>query len=784
MSFLHPGLAIAGVLAISIPIIIHLLFRQRRRPVVWAAMRFLIEAYKKQRRRLQLEQLMLLILRCLVVLLLALAIARPLLTRAGLLGGLSGGRTVVLLIDNSLAAQTPDSIDGSSDPAIALDRHKSSAKELLGTLSPNDRVALITLARPARAIVLPASSDLDAIGRLIDEIPPTDAPADLPGAVPLIAGVHGAEESGAPQPVSVALLSDFLRGSAELSAALPGIPGADETTMIIATTPRPAPGANTQVVSINPLRAVSLDNDRSPEAGQRSIQARIELRRTGDDLSSPHSVPVRASAVRIDGRPAGPVVSTRARFEPGADTASVGVRIPIDPEDAGDASVRRGASADIIRVAIDDDSIAGDDVALHVLPRREALRVVVIAQRRFGGLPSPDRLAPADWLRLAAQPAEQAPVEVLDLEPAAVDRAALRGLDAALVPRPDLLSDTAWLALREFADAGGLVLITPPAESSVALWADAMVSAFGLSWRIAREPIAYEPPRPLAAEQPDTPLLAFIGAEIDALASSVRINRALPLEALPDDAQALLTIDAPTGPTPLLLVAPPGGGDEDDRPRGGQSRGLLAYLSVAVDLNWSDLPAKPLMVPLIQELLRQGVGAAAGGGASMAGRTPDLPAGATTTNAEPPARQPISAQLAGDDPSIDDSGVIVRAGLYTALDASGRPVAPIAVNADRRAGDVAGNQPEGVREWLAGLLPPGVDASTRVLLVEPGGFTERGDAESTASGGAFALLLLALLAALLETVLARLFSHAQRDTPGLQSAETAMRPSAGKGAEA
>ena len=59
MSFVTAGLAIAGVIGVLIPIVIFLLWRQRRTPVPWAAMRFLLEAFRKHRRRLQIEQLLL-----------------------------------------------------------------------------------------------------------------------------------------------------------------------------------------------------------------------------------------------------------------------------------------------------------------------------------------------------------------------------------------------------------------------------------------------------------------------------------------------------------------------------------------------------------------------------------------------------------------------------------------------------------------------------------------------------------------------------------------------------
>ncbi|MFQ5506452.1 MAG: BatA domain-containing protein, partial [Planctomycetota bacterium] len=76
MSFLHGGLlGLAGLF--SVPLIIHLLNKRRFQVVPWAAMEFLLNAYKRNRRRLRLESLLLLLLRCMIPVLLALAVARP-----------------------------------------------------------------------------------------------------------------------------------------------------------------------------------------------------------------------------------------------------------------------------------------------------------------------------------------------------------------------------------------------------------------------------------------------------------------------------------------------------------------------------------------------------------------------------------------------------------------------------------------------------------------------------------------------------------------------------------
>ena len=62
---------------VSVPIIIHLLQRRRFRKVQFSAMEFLERALRRTRRRVLLEDMLLLLLRTLAVLFLILALARP-----------------------------------------------------------------------------------------------------------------------------------------------------------------------------------------------------------------------------------------------------------------------------------------------------------------------------------------------------------------------------------------------------------------------------------------------------------------------------------------------------------------------------------------------------------------------------------------------------------------------------------------------------------------------------------------------------------------------------------
>src|SRR5438093_2342045 len=74
--FTTPGAALlAAAGAAAIPIIIHLLHRNRYRIVHWAAMRFLLSAQRKNTKRMRLEQWILLAVRTGMVLLMVLAMA-------------------------------------------------------------------------------------------------------------------------------------------------------------------------------------------------------------------------------------------------------------------------------------------------------------------------------------------------------------------------------------------------------------------------------------------------------------------------------------------------------------------------------------------------------------------------------------------------------------------------------------------------------------------------------------------------------------------------------------
>ena len=187
LSLLHPGLFIAGLLCIAIPILVPLL-RRKYRPVTWGSMRFLEQAYKKRRRLITVQQLLLLLTRCALIACIAAAVG-AIVIGSGTVGQQS--KTVAIIIDNSI-----HSAEQLTSGQSSLEYQQSRALELLSTLDPSrgDRAALITAAGPARGDAIPATGELVLILSRIAALSPTDADRDLSGAMQLVESLHSTEE--------------------------------------------------------------------------------------------------------------------------------------------------------------------------------------------------------------------------------------------------------------------------------------------------------------------------------------------------------------------------------------------------------------------------------------------------------------------------------------------------------------------------------------------------------------------------------------------------------------
>lgn len=773
MTFLNPILAAAGLACIAIPIIIHFLMRRRRKPVMWAAMRFLLEAYRQHRRRLRLEQLLLLAARCLLIALVALALGRPLLGAAGFLGG-RGAVTLYLLVDNGLASSAQ-----SEAGKPALDRHKAAAISLLDQLdsAAGDRAALVALGGPAQALVAPPSSNAGAVRELVSALTPTDSQTDLAGAL----GAVRAALNASPEPdggrTVVVILSDFLTGSADLDRKLgeiaedAGLKARDVRFM--ASRPAERGASNVTITGLEPVRPVVIAHRRGDsETAPQQSAVRVSLRRSGPGVGEAAATTVRVGIQTDPTGHAAPTPGGQAvvRWAPGQTEATAAASV-----DVGSIRPDAAGGSVVLTATIDNDAVPGDNTWRRPVELRQALRVGIVAPRRAGAASGLLQFEAADWLRVALQPtdpsAAEAEIDIAQIEPGSVDAGRLSGLDAAIIARPDMLPEGSWRRLRGFADSGGLIVVIPPAQATVHLWPDAMSRELGLPWTAGREARAFTPPAAISAQSaPSLPgqsrdMLALLGPELTDLVGPVRVHKALPVEAA-DGAAALLRL---ADGSPFLLASIPGVKDAaaPDAPAASQ-RGLVVLLTTALAFEWTDLQAKPLMVPLVQELVRQGVGRARGSWADLAGAAPEAPARSVEL------RSPDAGRGAVKVASGRAQQPLRSAGLWRAVDDRGASRGVVAINADPSAGRADPQPPAAVAAWLGAGL-----SGAEVQWLEPKALAGEG---ATAGGALKAaldrgedrgrlvlpLLVAALLVAVVELALARWFSHAVvRPTSGV-----------------
>ncbi|MBI3271812.1 MAG: BatA domain-containing protein [Planctomycetes bacterium] len=158
-------------LAGAIPIIIHLLNRQKYRRIKWAAMEFLLRAVQKTRRRLQLENLLLLALRVGILVLLAAALAQPVLKQTALSALIARDTHFVLVLDNSYSMGYQKS--GQRTP---FDRAKSAAGAILNQIdiAKGDKVSLVLLSDAPTLLMADPSVQVDLAKKRIAELALSD----------------------------------------------------------------------------------------------------------------------------------------------------------------------------------------------------------------------------------------------------------------------------------------------------------------------------------------------------------------------------------------------------------------------------------------------------------------------------------------------------------------------------------------------------------------------------------------------------------------------------------
>ena len=161
LGFLVPAFLV-GLAAIAIPVIIHLLNKERKEVVRFPSLMFLERIPYRAIRRQTIRHPLLLALRALAILLLVAAFARPFLERGKNLAATTpGGTERVILLDRSY----------SMGYGNRWSRAVAAARSEIAAAGPGDRISLVTF--DERATILPGGeSQSGALSRALDSLRP------------------------------------------------------------------------------------------------------------------------------------------------------------------------------------------------------------------------------------------------------------------------------------------------------------------------------------------------------------------------------------------------------------------------------------------------------------------------------------------------------------------------------------------------------------------------------------------------------------------------------------
>lgn len=569
-------LMLAGLAAVALPVIVHLISKRKFDVVSWGAMRFL-ELGRRTRRRIRIEELLLMLMRMAMLALLVLALARPWAQGGWFTRFADGGRRdVVLVLDSSYSMGW----EGKAVTPHAAARQW--ALDFLDELNTGDTVTLLDARDQVANPLETPTSNLDLVRQAIDGL---SAPAGSSNLAE--ASAQGLQTLSQTENLSrqVVVLTD--RQAWPWNAD-------DQAAWLRFDELRQQPAVEPQVF------VVDVTGDEAADPTNFAV-GRLELSR---ELTVPgFPIRVRTSIQQFGG------VTTRRKvyFEVNGqrlDEKTVSVNVPPNSSVPVQFEHRfEGRGSNVISVVLDTDNLPGDNRSDAAVVVTEGVPVLVV-----DGDPSRDPVRSETFFVEAALSASgnRSPwVRTTNVAWHDFSARDLKGQDVVILCNVPRLDAVQLGALRDFVAAGGGLIIAPGDQIDVAFYnsqladpAAPLVSAtFG---GIRREEDTELLPVNVAADSLEAAWLARFrpGTGIDFLQARFArwwalepITFVAPLEdeLVPSarDADVVALLDTRD---PFLTSHSFG-------------KGMVLQLAVPLDADWSTLPAKNDFVPFLHEMV-------------------------------------------------------------------------------------------------------------------------------------------------------------------------------------
>ena len=654
MNFLNVAL-LGGTAALSIPILIHLFHKSRFKIVKWGAMHLLEAVLRTNQKRIQIEQWILLAIRCAIPALLALAMARPLWQGARNLIGDAKTSTVVLL-DNSYSMEAGRS--GTSSYVIARDE----TLRLINELRPGSEVHVVLMGEGGRGLLDTPSYDVSRVTPALSKTTAGFGTARVPGALDFAAGTFDGMHESTRQLV---VLTDFQRVSFP----------ATEDALIGRALDRlkkqqVAPNITFwdvgQEVKEN-VAIESLDFSRLMIGVGQKMQIRANLRNYGDANHADLRV-----TLKVDGKDKaasqvalGPRAKAQVLFTQVFDTAG----------------------SHVVEVSTEPDVLAADNTFLASVPVRDHVPVLLV-DGALGATPD-DIKSETGYLQIALSPFASGKVELSDLiETRVVTDAALSAkqiAESAVVVLANVrkLTPEQMKALEDFVKNGGGLLVFPGDHTDTTWWNGPFASLAPLPLGgIAGELKEGVQGIGIAGQRFENPALELFNDPRNGSMSEASIKVWFKMKA---PAQT-------GGPLDPVVLARLDSGDPFLAERA-VGQGRVIACATAADADWGNLPARPFYLPLVQRLcvyLASNVYPPRNleVGQQLVSFLPGSAAGKKATLTGPENAAVEIPVVKKGERGVVEYGPIFQPGLYT-LVPPGLPPIHYVVNADRKESDLA-----------------------------------------------------------------------------------------------
>lgn len=566
MTFLN-AILLAGAAAFLIPLIIHLLNKRRVINVRWGAMHLLHEALRQKKRNVRIEQLLLLLTRIAIPIVLALCLARPVMSWLATLPGLSKTSLIVVL-DNSFSMRAP------AASGTVRDKLRDDLRRVLGSLPRGSDASVIMAGQPPHLLLDQPTTTLEVIDDKLQGEASLAGPASLNDAL-MLAAAESKRMGNAAQ--EIIIMSDFQQSDWKSLAdggtlpALEALKQGDRKPLLTFYRVAGDLQENIAVVSLEPSSFVV--------ARDQTVGLRARIQNHGQRAYQDIAVHLEADGARVR--------STRVSIAPNAETVlSLTHAFPT----AGDHS---------LTVRVEGDAFPDDNAASIVLPVREQVNALLLRGDSGAG----PLEGSTDFLEIALAPHHSASASLKDvIKSRVVNWREFRGRGYG--PKNDLddvgvivlanvpkLQGKQQSDLEEFVkNGGGLIIFSGPDCDLTYYGRELYRDGKGLM-PCAVKGFGHidegQVPARILSQRHTHPATAYFNDARGMKLQDAAFTHWVKFDKIEGDARPLLSLDRGDA----LLVEKPFG------------KGRVIAVATTANAQWGNLPLQPVFVPLMQRLV-------------------------------------------------------------------------------------------------------------------------------------------------------------------------------------